>query len=160
MTFNGSPIFFLTFHRPLPNRRNIVLTSNIDATRKELNIPPEVILAPSLENALNAISPDSPIGKEIESVYVIGGETVYHKCLDSKYCRRVLRTCILSDMFQDCDTFFPKLPEDQWKRVSCSEIMEDKGLKFVFEEFKKIENTENGNQNGGVSRNCPTPAVW
>ncbi len=155
-----APLFsFLTFRRPLPNRRNIVLTNKVDATRNELNIPPEVILASSLEDALNTISPDSPIGKGIESVYVIGGAAVYHKCLDSKYCRRVLRTCILSDMFQDCDIFFPKLLEDQWKRVSCSEITEEKGLKFVFEEFKKIENTENGNQNGDVSRNCPTPVV-
>ncbi len=155
------PIIF-PLRRPLPNRRTIILTNRVDATRKEFNLPPEVIVAPSFEDALKTVSPDSPTGKDIESVYVIGGGILYAECLDSKYCKRVLRTSILSEAFQDCDTFFPELLEDQWKRVSCSEVMEENGLKFIFEDFKRIENPGNGYQKNAdcASRNHPTPAAW
>ncbi len=120
-----------------------------------------MIVLNSFEDALKSVSSDSPIGKEIESVFVIGGALVYAKCLDCKYCNRVLRTSILSDAFHVCDTFFPELHEDQWKCVSSSEEMEENGLKFIFEDFKRIKNPgyrKNGDC-AAASGNHPTPAA-
>ncbi len=102
-------------------------------------------------------------------MYICGGVNVYATSLKHKYCKRVLRTCLLSDKFQDFDVFFPKLLEDEWKRVSCSDVMEENGLKFVFEDFRKIESeTEaipekaikrNGSA-GNVSRNYSSRTEW
>lgn len=77
--------------RPLPDRRNVVLTS-----RGELPGHPEVEAYASVEEALRALEDE-------EVVYVTGGETVYRRLLPE--ADRLELTLV--EGHREGDTFFP-----------------------------------------------------
>lgn len=86
----------------LPNRRNIVLTSD-----KETENYPGCIVVRSLEEAF-ASTNDEKI------VFIIGGERVYRASLplaDMLYMTRIHHT------FDEVDTFFPKVDLNEWEFV-------------------------------------------
>ncbi|KAF2448169.1 hypothetical protein P171DRAFT_428279 [Karstenula rhodostoma CBS 690.94] len=86
---------------------------------------------------------------EIERVFVIGGATIYDAALQLPQTERVLLTNIEEEY--ECDTFFSvDLEKDAgWKRSSKDEIeewtgekvepVEEKGVRFVFEMFERVE---------------------
>lgn len=76
---------------PLPDRRNVVLTS-----RRELLEDPEVEAYPSVEEALEALADE-------EVVFVTGGETVYRQLLPR--ADRLELTLVEGEW--EGDTFFP-----------------------------------------------------
>ncbi len=86
----------------LPNRRNIVLTSD----EKTENYPGCTVVR-SLEEAF-------AYGNEEETLCIIGGEQVYRASLhlaDRLYMTRVHHT------FNGADTFFPKVNTNEWVLV-------------------------------------------
>ncbi|MGI6572550.1 MAG: dihydrofolate reductase [Fermentimonas sp.] len=86
----------------LPNRRNIVLTSD-----KKTEDYPGCIVVRSLEEAFACTN-----DKEI--AFIIGGERVYRSSLhlaDTLYITRVHHT------FDEVDTFFPEVNTDKWELV-------------------------------------------
>ena len=91
---------FDSIGRPLPGRRNIVVTAN-QAWRHE-----GVEVAGSIETALSMI--------EDSSAFVIGGATLYAAALP--VANRVYLTAI--DATVDGDTFFPELAPETWREVS------------------------------------------
>lgn len=100
----GKPIImgsktFLSIGKPLPGRRNIVLS------RKEQVIP-GVEMMSSLARALQATAAD-------DEVMVIGGGQVFQEALP--YASRIYLTRIEHQF--DADVFFPKLDEKDWKCV-------------------------------------------
>lgn len=84
-------------HRPLPNRKNVVLTRNpkYEAEGAEVQY--------SLDDALNLAD------ERIESIFVIGGGKVFEEMLDSPLLDGIYLTHIHKEF--ECDTFFPILPE-------------------------------------------------
>ena len=85
---------FESIGRPLPNRRNIVIT------RQNLEIPQVEVL-----NNINNI-------KEIEGeVFIIGGGEIYKNCLI--LADRIFATEI--DCEIDADTYFTEINEEDWK---------------------------------------------
>ncbi len=84
-------------HRPLSNRKNIILTRQTDYQATGATI------ANSFEAALN-LADDS-----IESIFVMGGGKIYHETISHPKITGVYLTHIESAY--DCDTFFPQLPE-------------------------------------------------
>ncbi len=114
----------------LPNRRNIVLTSD-----KKTDNYPGCIVARSLEEAFAGSNDE-------EIVFIIGGELVYRASLplaDMLYMTRVHHT------FDEVDTFFPGIDIDKWVLVEEKrhEIDEKHPYSFSFQTYIKRSNEAN-----------------
>lgn len=105
--------------RPLPNRFNIILS-------KTLVLPetPNAIVKPSLDAALDYANQDT-----FESVFVIGGATVYKEAIQHPLCEKLIVTKIYK-LF-DCDAFFPAYSvgfKEMWK----SGLQHENNTSFTF----------------------------
>lgn len=102
---SGHPILmgrktFDSIGRPLPNRRNIVITRNRDWTHAGVET------AFSLDAAL-ALVGDTP-------AFVIGGAQIFADALPLTHTLIVTQI----DKRFDCDTFFSPIDPQQWEEVS------------------------------------------
>ena len=104
-TTSGHPIImgrktFDSLGRALPNRRNIVISRNLEWQHEGVEA------VTSFEAALQLVG-DTP-------AFVIGGAQIYAEALP--HTERLIITEI-SKAF-DCDTYFPAVDWQQWKEVS------------------------------------------
>ena len=97
--------------KPLPNRKNIVLTRN-----KDLEVDEGVIVHSSVSDILSSY----------KNVTVCGGEQIYKLFLP--FTDRIYLT-IVEATFPEADTFFPPLPQE-WKCVSKYQRLKDKDNEF------------------------------
>lgn len=108
--------------RPLPKRKNIVITR-----RKDLQVAGAVVVS-SLAEALDAAGDTPP-----DQIWVIGGGSVYTALLER--CKRVYLTKVDAQA-EDPDTFFPNLDKlPGWEVEHESEPVEENGLTFRFVEY-------------------------
>ena len=112
--------------RPLPKRRNVVLT------KSHLEVEGATVVH-TIDELLDSVKDEDP-----ESVYVVGGGTVYTALLP--YCKRVYMTRIDATAGEP-DTYFPnldKLPD--WEVEKESEPLEENGITYRFVDYinKKI----------------------
>ena len=108
--------------RPLPGRVNLVLSREA-----QLNLPSDVLLAQSLEEALNKLSiPD------IENIFVIGGAQIYALAIDHPSCQKIYVTHVKGEY--GCDAFFPPISK-QFFPVSASEECKDGDVVFHFSDY-------------------------
>ena len=100
----------------LPNRRNIVISRNVD-----LQLPgAEVVNSP--EAALELCQDQS-------EVFIIGGATIYDAFLpktDKMYLT------LIDKFFNDADTFFPDYEMTEWREVYKEEITHDDKTGFNY----------------------------
>lgn len=115
--------------RPLPNRINIILSSNPNL-RNELNLPDCVEIAHSLDSAI--LLAQSYKNK----IFIIGGEKVYNEAINSPLCNRIYLTNIENDFV--VDTFFPEISLDKYKLTSVSDPITENNIKYSFLVFDKI----------------------
>ncbi len=101
--------------RPLPDRRNIVLT------RDETFSYPDVEVVHDPNELLK--------GTAEESVYVIGGAALYHAMMP--YAQKLYLTEIDAEM--EGDTFFPEFDEKKWVEVSREHHPADGAHEFAFD---------------------------
>jgi len=92
----------LSIGRPLPGRRNIVLSRRADASFAGCET------APSLDEALARAWASDP------QPFVIGGAAVYAEALPRT--TTIFLTRVLRDV--EGDTYFPELAPDAWREVS------------------------------------------
>ena len=104
-TTMGHPIImgrktFDSIGRPLPNRRNIVITRNPDWKREGVDV------ASSLEAAL-ALVGDTPS-------CIIGGGQIFAEALP------ITNRMVVTEIGKTfaCDAFFPDIDQKQWKEVA------------------------------------------
>ncbi|KAM7202350.1 Dihydrofolate reductase-like domain containing protein [Naviculisporaceae sp. PSN 640] len=119
--------------RPLKGRVNVVISRSVQETTSEEDKSDEVIMAPSLEQALSYlgerrehdINNSKTAATTIGKVFVIGGGQIYGAALKLPQTKRILLTRVLSDF--ECDTFFPLvlggtenggIDGEGWKRSS------------------------------------------
>ncbi|PWS26087.1 dihydrofolate reductase [Pedobacter yonginense] len=109
--------------RPLPNRRNIVITR--DASLKIDGV--EVVN--SLNEALNITQ------SEEKPVFIIGGAEIYHQALPKT---NMLYLTTIHETF-DADTFFPVINRNEWDTVSSETHLADEKNKYdyTFEVLKR-----------------------
>ena len=90
-------------NKPLPNRKNIVISSeaNVAYYFKYNNL----FYESSLENALLRLLNE-------EQIFIIGGESIYEKAID--YADRIFFTHIDKDY--NCDRFFPNVDENIFRK--------------------------------------------
>lgn len=121
-TTTGSPIImgrktFLSIGKPLPGRKNIVITR--DKTFKQQGIEVVHSLKEALETSRQDIDEQDIDEKE---VFVIGGGEIYKQAMevaDKLYITHV-------DMAdKDADTFFPEIIPIVWNEVSHEEHKKD-----------------------------------
>jgi len=87
--------------RPLPNRRNIVITR-----QKDLHIPNVEVV--------NDLAAAIALCKDEKEVFVIGGAEIYRHALP--YTQKIYLTTVHQNY--EADTFFPELPDSEWKTTA------------------------------------------
>jgi dihydrofolate reductase len=97
----GENTYFSLPVRPLPNRRNIVMT--FDREKQFLNCE----IAYSIEQALEITQQD-------DKVFIIGGASIYQQFLS--LASKLYLTKIDAD-FADADAFFPEIDFSQWQQM-------------------------------------------
>jgi dihydrofolate reductase len=112
-TTTGHPIImgrktFDSIGRPLPNRRNIVVTRNPDWSHAGVEA------AASLQQAAALAGDGEADGEADVEAFVIGGAQIYAEALP--LAARLIVTEIAADF--ECDAFFPKLDPSEWIEAS------------------------------------------
>jgi len=108
---------------PLPNRKNVVLTSVMSEGVNE-----GYFEADSLEDAIFLCEHE-------EKVFIIGGATVYKQCIDKVDYMYI--TWIHKNFA--ADTFFPEIDFNQWEEVKHEDHEADKinQYPYTFSEYKR-----------------------
>lgn len=101
--------------KPLPNRRNIIITR-----QKDLNLE-GVEVVNSLEEALS-------LSKDEEEVFIIGGAEIYKQSIAVSH--RIYLTRIHQEF--EADAFFPELDDETWKEVEKVDHLPDEKNKFAY----------------------------
>ena len=114
---------FESLGKPLPNRRNVIITRNHDYR------VPGAETAASLEEALSLFAPS-------EDVFIIGGGEIYRQALP--FADRMYITWVLADI--DGDTTFPEFDPCDWKATFSErhEHGEKFPLPFEFVNYERI----------------------
>ncbi|MFN0291750.1 dihydrofolate reductase [Pedobacter helvus] len=101
--------------KPLPNRRNIVITrqNGLQLTGVEV--------VNSLEDALS-------LCKAEEQVFIIGGAEIYRQALPLAH--KIELTRVHQEF--DADAFFPQLDNETWKEVWKEDHLPDEKNKFAY----------------------------
>jgi dihydrofolate reductase len=109
--------------RPLPNRRNIVI-SDIPGDRLE-----GAEIASSIDHALSLCDPS-------EENFVIGGASVYSQFLP--LCKRLYLTKVNKDF--EGDVFFPALDPGEWNLLSAENGPPDgkNNFTYVYQVYERV----------------------
>ncbi|MES2256946.1 MAG: dihydrofolate reductase [Pseudomonadota bacterium] len=122
----GHPIImgrktFDSIGRPLPNRRNIVITRNLDWRHDGVEA------VHSLDAARQLVAGEA-------EAFIIGGAQVYAEAL--AVADQVVLTEI-GDTF-DCDAFFPPLPGDAWEQMERQDYVSKTDLPYAFVTLRRV----------------------
>lgn len=101
--------------RPLPGRKNIVLTDN----SKE--IIENAVTCYSIEDALSKCTPD-------EEIFIIGGGSIYRQFMplaDRLYITHVHKKA-------PADIYFPEIDLNTWKVTEEEEFVSDEGIPYTY----------------------------
>lgn len=115
-TFDSLPF------KPLPKRRNIVLTHD----RTFVSDGVEVVH--SVEEIFETI-------KDEEEAFVIGGAAIYQLLLP--YVHRLYVTQVYQDF--DADTYFPPIRPDEFRQIAASPLQTDSasGLTYAYIDYQR-----------------------
>lgn len=118
---------FESIGKPLPNRENIVFTTNPDFSMEAENVK----VVHGIEEIKEYIDSE-------ENAFVIGGAMIYNLLLP--YTKVLYVTEINKDF--EGDTFFTKINEEEWKEISRQEGPADGENDFSYEYvvYKRIKN--------------------
>ena len=100
--------------RPLPNRRNIIIT------RQDIKIPGCQVVK-SIEDAL-ALSADQ------DEVFIVGGAEIYKQSI---YLTHRIYLTIVHHSF-DADTFFPEINYNEWTETARTDHQPDEKNNFPY----------------------------
>ena len=116
---------FDSMGRPLPNRKNIVLSEN-----KNLKIDSvEVFNTP--EDVIESYKNNS----DQKDLFIIGGTYIYELFLE--YCEYLFITYVDKEYLGDA--FFPKVDWNKWKLISEDNRYDDKEeVNFYFRDYERI----------------------
>lgn len=101
--------------RPLPNRKNVVITDTPGETFEGCT-------------TVNSIQAALDLCNEQEESFIIGGGSVYRQFLP--FCSRLYLTVVNKDF--DADTFFPEIDINEWQLIEKEDIETDESLGFSY----------------------------
>lgn len=118
--------------RPLPGRLNVVLSSQMKGQQDG-----KPVVCKSFEDALKKVNTESP---EVETVWVIGGHSLYKMALESEHLHRIYLTKVMKDF--ECDVFFPSFNMSEFRLVEdpsvASGVQEEGDIHYKYEVYEKI----------------------
>ncbi|MFC1584639.1 dihydrofolate reductase [Fibrobacterota bacterium] len=109
--------------RPLPDRHNLILSRHLDYSGAGFST------FPSLEAALEQTE-----NMREGRIFVIGGANTFRQAITNYRCKYIYITEVMGKL--ECDVFFPDLPS-WFRETACSEVYEEKYLKFRFKVLKR-----------------------
>lgn len=114
---------FESIGRPLPDRRNIILT------RDQNYINPDIDVANSIDEVLTYC-------RDEREIFIIGGANIYRQTL--ALAHRVLLTRVHTVV--DGDAFFPELPPTEWELTSSEHHQKDEkhAFDYTFEVWERV----------------------
>ena len=120
----GERTFFSLPKHPLPNRRNIVLTRDIEFAYENTEV------AHSIQELQSMLQAD-------EQVFIIGGGEVYRQFMPLV---DQLEITHIHHTWEDADTFFPEIDPTIWKCVSEEHFDTDEKhiFAYTFSTYKKL----------------------
>jgi len=123
----GLATFASLNYRPLPNRKNVVITSCPDKIKTK---SPDVLFETNIDNA-------KYLPFIYDEVYIIGGESIY------KYFIPYYETIYLTHIDNNtiCDRVFPLKDMTPYKKEEIDSINEN-GVKLIFYKFKRESNNQ------------------
>jgi dihydrofolate reductase len=136
-TTTGHPVImgrktYESIGRPLPGRRNIVLT------RGEMEIPPVKNPQTTSMEIVHSLQQVYEIASGEGEFFVMGGGMLYNETFwkaDYLYLTKIYAVA------EDADTFFPEVRESEWDVVRESELLHDEendiDFKFIVYRRKK-----------------------
>ena len=110
-------------YRPLPNRKNIILTRNSSFEAKDCDV------FNSLGDALSAYANEAE-----KTIFIIGGGQIYTLALEEGVVDEMFITHIDGDY--DADTFFPEFDNSEWRKELLFRQEIDDRHKNSFEVFR------------------------
>lgn len=121
----GHPIImgrktFDSIGRPLPNRRNIVITRDAGWRREGVDAVGSLAAAIALVDGASAC--------------IIGGAQIFAQAMEQDLATRMIVTEIASTF--NCDTFFPPLPAG-WLEVARERHQSASGIHYAFVTYEK-----------------------
>lgn len=121
--------------KPLPNRFNMVISSNHEELNKKEDVSPfsDVIFC-----SMNYVKYYICNFGKTKNIFIIGGEKIYQELLD--YCDKIMLTRV-NKSFDKVDVYFPRINDDEWICCDYSNVNDE----YYFAEFKRNEEaTKNG----------------
>lgn len=112
---------FESIGRPLPNRRNIVITYDKSYLRHGVDV------VHSLDELFNLLEKNSD--KNAEN-FIIGGGMIYKLFIDK--VDKLYITHVNAE-FSDADTFFPEIDQDKWQKIKSEKYPKDDLNKYDLE---------------------------
>ena len=112
--------------RPLPNRKNIVITADPNKSSDDENL-----IYMNMSEVLEYLE---QFRDSEEEVFVIGGMTVYSQLLP--YVSKVYVTQ-LYHTFDYADTFFPRLKTTEWNCENLSDVLTFGNLVYQFQLYSR-----------------------
>lgn len=123
----GRTTYFSFPKRPLPHRKNIILTRSSDNYKGAYTLHSKNEVIEYAKNNPN------------EKIFIVGGDSIYHQFLDvsSKlYITEIDET--FGDKAHNADSFFPKFNKDNWKVESTSDyVCSDNAPKYRYIVYKR-----------------------
>lgn len=101
--------------RPLPNRTSMIIT---DVAGEVID---NCLMAYSIEDAITKMDPEN-------ENFVIGGGSIYKQFME--HANKLYITKVHKDF--EADTFFPEIPESEWKLTSKEDVLDDNQNDFTY----------------------------
>lgn len=115
---------FESIGKPLPERRNIILTRDMNYTHEEVDV------ANSVQEVLNYC-------RDEREIFIIGGAEIYKQTLP--LADKILLTRVHTTI--DGDAYFPELLDHEWNLVSAEnhEKNEKHAFEYTFEVYERAK---------------------
>ena len=119
----GRKTFDSIHNKPLPNRRNIIVTNSSDYSY------PGIEIVHSVEEALNKIG-------DRDEVFILGGASIYRQFLPIAH--KMFLTLV--DKKYEADTYFPRYDKNEWETIEQINITDDvqAGVNYSFLTLQRI----------------------
>ena len=113
--------------KPLKNRINVVLTRNTSASfKKEIEAYKDTYVKNNFSEILEVSELNDKYN--LSNIFIIGGEAIYKQALESGKVSKIYITEIYKDF--ECDTFFPKISEEDYKLTYVSKFYSENNIKY------------------------------
>lgn len=113
---------FVSIGKPLPERRNIILTRDMNYSHEEVDV------ANSVQEVLNYC-------RDEREIFILGGAEIYKQTLP--LADKILLTRVHTTI--DGDAYFPALLDHEWKLVSAEKHEKDEkhAFDYTFEVYER-----------------------